>query len=165
MLTLTLVRHAKSMHEAYVKSDIERHLAPRGYEDAALSTYWIKKNGLFPDLLVSSPAIRAYSTALIFANSIGYPTDAIKLNSSIYEANTKQLIYVINEFDDRFKSIIMFGHNPGFTDLINTLVEPIISNFPTSGVAILKFKKLSWATIDQGSAKLEAIYSSNKDFE
>ncbi len=165
MLTLTLIRHAKSFHNEYVKSDSERHLAPRGYGDAELSALWIKEQGLSPNLLVSSPAIRAYSTAIIFANSMGYSLDKIKLKLAIYEANVQQLMYVINEFENQYKSIMMFGHNPGFTDLINVLCKPVISNFPTAGVAILKFNENSWSTITESSANLEAIYSSHKEIE
>ena len=165
MLTLTLVRHAKSLHNDYVKNDSERHLAPRGYADAELSALWIKEQGLSPNLLVSSPAIRAYSTAIIFANSMGYSLDKIKLKSSIYEANVHQLMYVINEFENQFKSIMIFGHNPGFTDLINTLCNPVVSSFPTSGVAVLNFNENSWSTITEGSAQLNAIYSSHKEIE
>ncbi len=159
MLTLLLVRHAKSLHESYINKDSERHLAPRGYEDAGTSAIWCKKKGVIPNLMVSSSAIRAYTTALIFANNLGYPVNEIVLNVSIYNADVEKLMGVINEFEDRFKSIMMFGHNPGFTDLINTLCGPTTSDLPTSSVAIMKIPVFSWSKINPRSAKLEIVHT------
>ncbi len=162
MLTLLLVRHAKSLHESYINKDSERHLAPRGYEDASTSAVWCKQEGILPSLMVSSHAIRAYSTALIFANNLGYHVNEIVLKASIYNADVEKLMSVINEFDDRYKSIMMFGHNPGFTDLLNTLCGSTISDLPTSSVAMLKIPVVSWSKINPRSAKLEILHTNEK---
>ncbi len=165
MLTLILVRHAKAMRDSYVKDDSLRHLTARGYEDAFASAQWCKSLGLKADVLVSSPAIRAFSTAAIIATEYGLEQDQIVLNSSIYEANTSQLLYVINELNDKHKTVMLFGHNPGFTDIINVLCGNVINHLPTSAVAVLSFKEKSWSAIKEKSASLKTVFSSHKDVD
>jgi len=47
----------------------------------------LKKNGMLPEALVSSPAKRAIQTARVFTKAIKYPKDKIVLNKTLYEAN------------------------------------------------------------------------------
>ncbi|CAN5628822.1 phosphohistidine phosphatase SixA [soil metagenome] len=163
MRQLLFIRHAKSLHDAYVAADSERHLAPRGYVDAEDSAQWCKQRSYTPDLMISSPAIRAFSTALIFANRCGYPSDAIKLVTSIYEADSRKLLYVIREIDDRYQRVMIFGHNPGFSDIVNTLCGPVITHLPTAGVAVINPGVESWSEITPSRAKLIGVYSGHKD--
>lgn len=158
-LELVLVRHAKSLHDEYVEMDMERHLAARGYADAAGAARWCKSRKLQPGLLVSSPAVRAYSTALIFANRYGYPPSSIRLHDAIYEAGVQQLMYVIQELPAECTCVFMFGHNPGFEDLLRHLAGPHVSHFPTCGVAHMEFNVKSWAKVEAGAASLIAFHS------
>ncbi len=160
---LILVRHAKSLHEPYVNGDIERHLAPRGYEDALESALWLKSHNHVPELFVSSPAIRAYSTALIFANACGIKPDSIFLSDHIYEARVETLLYLVNSLPENFQSIALFGHNPGFTDLVNVLCGPTLPHLPTSGVVVLESPSTSWSAIEPGEGKLKEVFSSHKE--
>lgn len=158
-LELVMVRHAKSLHDSYVDLDMERHLSARGYSDAAEAARWCKTKKLIPSLLVSSPAVRAFSTAIIFANRYGYPPSDIVLNGSVYEAGTRQLVYVIREFPAEHKCIFMFGHNPGFEETISLLTGKPISHFPTSGVARIQFDRLQWPEVEPGIGMLKDMYS------
>jgi phosphohistidine phosphatase len=163
-LELILVRHAKSLYNDYVQNDVERHLSDRGYSDAADSANWLASKISKPDLLISSPAIRAYSTALIFANRLGYKMDSIQLDAAIYEAGVRQLLYVIAQIPPTIGRAILFGHNPGFTDFINHLCGPVCPHLPTSGVAIMNVPIKQGELPSQGSAKLQVIYSGHKPF-
>ena len=162
MKRLVIVRHAKSMHESYVETDIERHLAGRGYGDIEQSAAFLKAKGLHPDLIVSSPAIRAYSTALIVANRFGYKSDKIQLNSSVYEASVNSLMYVVQELNESAETVFLFGHNPGLTELINALCGFTLTNLPTSGVAIIEFPITHWNKIDFEIGKCVEMYSGKK---
>ncbi len=161
-MELVLVRHAKSLHEAYVQSDIERHLCERGYHDAADSANWLISSGVRPDILVSSPAIRAYSTALIFARFLSCSPASVQLHASIYEASLKELLYVIAEIKPEFRSVMLFGHNPGFTELINYLCGPLCQHLPTAGVAILHIPANPGELPVKGKSELKAMYSGHK---
>lgn len=156
MKTLILVRHAKSQHEEYVHRDIERHLAPRGYTDAGEVAAWCLAHSIKPQLFITSPSVRTYSTALIFANAYSAHPDQIVLNRGIYEAELKQLLLVIDGLDDEFDRVMMFGHNPGITTLLNYLCGPGCDSMPTAGVAVIRMDIDSWKEVTQASGFLEA---------
>lgn len=159
---LILVRHGKSLYDDYIRTDSERHLAGRGYKEAEDAAIHCKKQDLRPGLLVSSPAIRAFSTALVFANEFGYPADHILLKSAIYEAGVPQLMYVIRELDDRAETVVLFGHNPGLTDLVNYLCGPVLYHLPTSGVASLQLQINHWKDVDEKCGSPAFLYSGHK---
>jgi len=163
-LELIFVRHAKSLYNDYVQYDIERHLCDRGYADAADSASWLVSKKYKPDTFLSSPAIRAYSTALIFANRMGYKPEAIQLEGAIYEAGVRQLLYVLAQVPSHVNSAILFGHNPGFTEIINHLCGPVIGHLPTAGVAIVHLVFNQGELPSLGSAKLKDVYSGHKPF-
>lgn len=162
MKTLVLVRHGKSLYDEYVGSDMERHLAARGYADVNDSQNWCKRSKLIPDLIVSSPAIRAYSSALIFANGYGYPPDHILLTGAIYEATVQQLLYVLASIPEKANTVFLFGHNPGFTDVTNFLCGPVIHHLPTAGVVVMEVQKKLWSALEAKSCRLTAAYSGHK---
>ncbi len=162
MKRLVIVRHAKSMHESYVATDIERHLASRGYDDIEQSANFLKGKKILPDLIVTSPAIRAYSTALIVANRFGYKSDKIQLNSSVYEATVNSLMYVVQELNQQAETVFLFGHNPGLTELINALCGFTLTNLPTSGVAVIEFSTTHWNEVDFERGRCVEMYSGRR---
>ena len=107
-----------------------------------------------PELFISSPAIRAYSTALLFAQQLNYHPENIVLKDAIYDAPLKKLYRVMQETNDQYTSVALFGHNPGFTDLLNDLCGFTIDNIPTSGIACVSLKSSSWSKINSGDGKL-----------
>ncbi len=154
MKTIYLLRHAKSGHEEYIANDIERHLSARGYKDAEEQAIIFKRKYKKPELILSSPATRAFTTALIFSKHLGYRLEKIQSNASIYEASVRKLLYVINELDDQYHSVMLVGHNPGFTDLTNSLCGYVIDDLPTSGVAAIQLNVANWSEVDAGKGKL-----------
>lgn len=158
MKTIYLLRHAKSGHEEYIANDIERHLSARGYKDAEEQAVIFKTKYKTPELIVSSPAIRAFTTALIFSKHLGYRVEHLQTHASIYEASVQQLLYVISELDDQYKTVMFFGHNPGFTDLTNTLCGYVIDNLPTAGVAVIQLNVAKWGEVEVSKGKLLKDY-------
>jgi phosphohistidine phosphatase len=163
--TLVFVRHGKSGYDAYVGSDMQRHLAERGYADSMDTLRWCQSLDIVPDLIVSSPAIRAYSTALVFANGYAYPPENILLQDAIYEATVQQLLYVVSSFPAKADTVFMFGHNPGFTDVVNFLCGPVLHHLPTAGVAVLKLNAGSWTEVGKKTASLMQAWSGHKRVE
>ena len=152
MKTLYLARHAKSSWKHPELSDIERPLNKRGKRDAPIIGNLLKEKGVNPDLLISSPAVRARKTAVTIAEIIDYPKSKILINDNIYESSSSELINIIQGFDDIFNSVMMFGHNPGFTMLNKYLTESFIDNIPTCGVVGIHFNS-SWKKIEDASGK------------
>ena len=147
MKTLYLLRHAKSGHEEYILNDIERHLSAKGYKDAEEQADLFKRNYKNPQLIISSPAIRAFTTALIFAKHLGYDITNIEINLSIYEASVSRLLYVISELSDELNNVMLVGHNPGFTDLTNALCGNVIDDLPTTGIAAIELSVNNWNSL------------------
>ena len=163
-MDLIIVRHAKSLHEEYISRDIERHLFERGYSDASLSADWCIVNKLKPDFILSSPAIRAFSTALIFANKLGFPPEKIQLKNAVYDATYQSLLLVLEEAMIKEGTYMLFGHNPGLTDLINYLCGHVCVNLPTSGLVHIRLNKGLEKRWKEGSAEVIQKFSGHKSF-
>ncbi|KQR71119.1 histidine phosphatase family protein [Pedobacter sp. Leaf176] len=159
---LLLVRHGKSDWGNADLKDFDRPLNKRGKENAPEMAERLIKRGFHFDLMVSSPAKRAKSTAKFFSKA--YQADDIQYEASIYEANTKTLLKVVNGLDDEADTVIMFGHNPGFTDLANELSDAGIYNIPTSGMVLMSFPFDSWTMVSRGTGELVFFdYPKNSD--
>ena len=149
---LLLVRHGKSDWGDANLRDFDRPLNKRGLENAPeMAERLLNRNFKF-DLMVSSPAKRAKSTAKFFAEA--YQFDNIRYEELIYEANTTALLKVINDLDDDAETVIMFGHNPGFTDLANELSDAELYNIPTAGMVLMSFPFDSWKMVSRGTGEM-----------
>ena len=115
MKTLFLIRHAKSSWASIGLRDIERTLEQRGHNDAPRMAKHLKKLGIKPDLLVSSPAVRARTTADYFAKEYNIALESIDIQADIYEADEQTILHIIHELPDSVETVFMFGHNPTFT--------------------------------------------------
>ena len=144
--TLFLVRHAKSSWDDVALPDKERPLADRGKRDAPMMGKRLAKRKVKPDLILSSPARRALSTAEIIAKELNYRADDIVVDDRLYATEAETLLGVIGELSDKLKCVMLFGHNPEFTDLAHRLSnEPAL--MPTCAVAQLTFVSTSWSSI------------------
>jgi phosphohistidine phosphatase len=152
MITLILVRHAKSSWKDAGLADRERPLNKRGKRDAPEMGERLASRKLKVDTIVSSPAKRALKTAREIAKKLDYPKDRIELDDRIYEAAPSELLQVVREWDDARKCVMMFGHNPGFTELANELGTEYIDNVPTCGVVELAFDVKSWKRVGKAKA-------------
>lgn len=147
------MRHAKANLGEANQKDFDRTLSERGKNDAAEMGRRLKKNGIKPELIISSPAARAHKTAKIVAKEIGYSEKDILLNKEIYEADISDVIKVIRNLDDSSDKVMLFGHNPTFTGLIGYLSNQFIDNIPTTGVVQINFDLPTWKQVTQQSGK------------
>jgi len=154
MKRLYLIRHAKSSWADHHLSDFDRPLSNRGRRDAPKIGEVLKSKKVKPDLVISSTAKRALNTAKILVNMLDYPIENITESSTIYEATTQNILNVINDIDDENNSVMLFGHNPGFTVLANLLGDKYIDNMPTCAVAELELNVSSWKDVQSDSGKL-----------
>lgn len=154
MKTLILTRHAKSSWKEPILSDKERPLSKRGKRDAPFMGEMFRKKDVKPDLVISSPAVRARDTAKVFCEKLGIPEKNIKYDEDLYEAWHDELLEVINSVDNSINNLMVFAHNPGLTDLSNFLADQRIDNIPTSGIAGLQFNGDSWSDLSAGSCRL-----------
>src|SRR5689334_22986953 len=111
MKTLFLVRHAKSSWAHLSLNDFDRPLNARGKKDAPFMGEILYNQHILPDLLLSSPAKRAFSTAKKIAKAIGYKKKEINTDKDIYDADEDTLLKVIHRQDQKYDSIMLVGHN------------------------------------------------------
>jgi phosphohistidine phosphatase len=154
MRTLYLVRHAKSSWDFPELSDMERPLNKRGKSDAPKMGQLLRKMEESPDLMVSSPAKRAYGTAKRIAREIGYPLKKIVKDETLYMADTEEFISVIKDTPDKADKIMLFGHNYGITYFANHISGSNIDNIPTCGIVRIDFDIGSWNEIENSKGKL-----------
>ena len=155
MKTLYLVRHAKSSWKYPTLDDFERPLNKRGRRNAPFMGKVLKKLKVAPDLVISSPANRAATTARTIAENIDYPLEKIRYSETIYNFSEDALIHVIRQIDDNMQKAMVVGHNPALTDLSNTIGDTAISNIPTSGVCCVELDISSWAKFGDQRGKLK----------
>ena len=152
MKKLLILRHAKSSWADPDLADFERPLNERGLHAAPFMGSVIAKEGLSPDLIISSPAERAKTTAELAVDG-GKLAAEIKFDDHIYEASPHALLQIASDIDDEMKSVMLVGHNPGieaFIKLLTGVYEPM----PTAALAVVELRIDYWEDIAAGSGKL-----------
>lgn len=147
-----MVRHAKSSWDRPL-SDRERPLAARGLRDVALMSAYIAKNKPKPDLLWTSDANRAHTTALYFKEAYRVEDSLFEIRPNLYDFGGSQVLEEIKSCDNAVNHLMIFGHNHAFTSLTNMLGSEYIENLPTCGFVHLEFNVDSWREINSGSTR------------
>lgn len=151
---LFIIRHAKSDWSFDVR-DFDRPLSARGFRDAPVMAKRLSASPAAPQLLISSPAKRAITTAQIFAKALNISIQDILQDPAIYEAHQQDLLRIVKGIDNAYANAAIFGHNPGFTLLANYLAGENIYNIPTCGIVYIRFPDTDdWAAISEGTGKV-----------
>ena len=145
------MRHAKSDWSDGSLRDFDRPLNKRGEKAAPLMGKKIKKLGLTPDLIISSPALRARMTAETVAKNCGYKNDIV-WNDSFYFGYTSEIIDAIKKLDSSVENIMIFGHNPTWSNVSEILSGEFIS-MKTADLVVLEYKG-KWKKLDRGKCRL-----------
>lgn len=136
-------------------SDFERPLNSRGLQTAPFMGGQIYKNGLIPDLIVSSPAKRTKQTAVLVRGSAGVESK-IQYEDKIYEASPTTLLYITSEFADKYESVLLVGHNPGIEGFIRILTSEI-HQMPTGAIASISLNIEKWSDISINCGQIELL--------
>lgn len=154
MRILTLVRHAKASLDYPELPDFERPLTPKGRKDAGAIAAKLRKADLTPDLLVTSPALRAISTARIFAEVMGIKPEFIMVNPHIYEAAVQTLLHITRTLPEAGRQVMLFGHNPSITHFAHELAECSFDELPTSAAVRIELAVKAWPLVRHGAGKM-----------
>ena len=114
----------------------------------------VAEAGIRPSQIISSPAVRAWTTAKIFARVLGYPAEFLQREDGLYLASLDNLLDVVATQDATFNHLMLFGHNPGLTDFVNYLVPGLTSNLPTAGVVSVNLESEGWMLYDRPPTEL-----------
>lgn len=159
---LLVLRHAKSAWNTDAPSDFERPLNKRGRKNAPRMGHHLADQGLVPDYVVSSPAMRARQTVIAVCAPMNITEEQIHWDQRIYHASTGALMDVLNEVPENAQRVLIAGHNPGLEMLVQTLSHeriPMPDDYklmPTAAVAHLAFEG-EWSELDGGMAELLSL--------
>ena len=158
MKFLYLIRHAEAEEFAKTGSDFDRKLTDKGEADAELIGEKLQEMNIKPQYLITSPAMRALQTAKIISDELLQKKSELVKDDRIYNATAADLLEVINELNEDYKSIALFGHNPGFYEIANLLGDSEIHKFPKTGVVAFAFA-IPWKKITPNSGMLQFFIS------
>lgn len=147
MKRVIIVRHAKSVPYGY-EDDFNRDLAERGITDADKISLRLKYLGVFPDMIIASPAMRAMHTAAIFCENLGFEPKAIRQESVFYDGMTAQsFVDLLQQLPEEIQTVFIFGHNPSVYYLVSNLVKYFNSDMPTCSAVVLDFEVEKWSEV------------------
>jgi len=158
MKRVYLVRHAKSSWANPELPDVDRPLNERGYKNAHEMAAFLLKEKHKADFCLSSTAIRAISTALIFSRSGLFYGGNILLEPDLYESSADEYLRILQEQDDRHTSLYLFAHNPTISEVYNLFCPGNHEELTTCNVAAIDFQVDSWKNLAFSIGKRIAVY-------
>ncbi len=159
MKTLFIVRHAKSSWDNPGLEDHQRPLLEKGKKRTRYIIDYLLEEQAHVDLIISSHAARAHETARIIANAIHYPEDKIMISKNLYFGYPDSFFDIFYDLSDDVDSLMLVGHNPGFTTFANYFLDEKIDNLPTSGVVCITFDMEHWEKIHDSKRKTKFVIS------
>jgi phosphohistidine phosphatase len=156
MKKIIFVRHGRAEEQTSSIPDFERSLTTKGKIISEQMAVVLKGKEEDPGIFITSPAFRAYETALVFARIFGKDPDKILLRSNLYyKASLNYFAEILDKISDEANSIILFGHNPSFTEIPDRLSKTGCDFLPKSSVVCLSFKTDTWKGIIHERGKIE----------
>ena len=162
MLTLYLLRHAKSSWDHPSLSDFDRPLAARGREAAPRMGRLMRDNGDAPELVLCSPALRARQTKDLVLDVLDYDPE-VRLMDGLYNfGDGSGLLHIIQQIGGECSSLLVIGHNPSIENLAIKLagsgksadLKAMARKYPTAALAITEFDADDWHEVRNGKGKL-----------
>lgn len=154
MLTLVLIRHAKSSWSEPRGTDKLRPLKKRGLKNAPQIGRYIRLQELKWDVMYSSPALRSKLTAELIHKELGKKWPGFVVEPHLYAFDHHEVLAFLKSRTAKFKTIALVGHNPAFTDLTNLLADAGIKNIPTCGLVEMRLSIKKWSDLKPGCGKL-----------
>jgi phosphohistidine phosphatase len=162
MLTIYLMRHAKSDWQSNASTDFERPLNPRGCKDAVRMGQWFKAQDLQPQILLASSARRSQQTVLAVAKILGVKEDRVAFNDNLYLADRSRLINALSEVPANTEAVLLVAHNPGLDELVKWLSSepPVLTEsgklMTTAAIAVFELAD-GLAGLERGRASLRQL--------
>jgi phosphohistidine phosphatase len=147
---LLILRHAKSSWADSSISDWQRPLNERGRRDAPRAGQWLRERSLVPDVIITSDAVRARTTAEAVAEAAGYSQEII-VEPSLYHAKPADLLAVLRGVRSEARTVLVVGHNPGLEELVQQLTGEG-HDLPTAALVHIAMAIAGWGEITTATA-------------
>ena len=155
MLTLYLLRHAKSSWDYASQQDFDRPLENRGRKAARLIGEFIEEKGIDFDLVLVSTAARTRETIALIRERAKFAGE-VRYDERIYEATASRLLQIIAQIDDVRESVLLVGHNPGIEELL-ALLTGEQHRVTTANLAKINIEATKWSANLTNNGTLEWI--------
>lgn len=155
MKTLILNRHGKSDWSQSDQTDFERTLNKRGKNDSYFMAKRFTDKKIRIDKIISSSAVRAMSTAKIFAEQLKITNEEIQFEEEIYSSGNSYMKSTALNWNNKWNTVIIFGHNPDFSSLATYYLGEQFYNIPTCGIVCIEFEISSWKELNEENGKLK----------
>jgi phosphohistidine phosphatase len=145
--TLLILRHAKSSWGDASLLDRERPLNERGRRDAPRMGDLLRAEQLVPDVILTSDAVRAHTTAMAVAEAAGYVGDIV-VHPGLYLASPEDILSTLQAVPDtNARTVMIVGHNPGLEELVAQLTDER-HDLPTAALVHLALPIEAWSELD-----------------
>lgn len=163
MKKLIFIRHGRAEDPVPEISDFERSLTLKGKIISRLMARKFMEKEKSPGIIVTSPAFRALETAFIFAGEFGIDTEKVILNSSLYyKMSFQNLPDILSNINEDSEIVTLFGHNPSFTQIANTLCKEGCEFLPKTGIVCISFNITTWSEIGRNIGKIKYFLKPEK---
>ena len=157
--TLYLMRHATAGMDA--TRDFDRPLTATGERDSRHMGRWLNTTLAEPQKIISSPALRAKTTASILMEEL-HQQHTIHFEPELYEASVRTFLQLVNGLDDQWDTVLIVAHNPSITYLADYLTSEGIEGLVPGALVGLGFRMESWQLISQKSAEIICFQTPNQ---
>lgn len=162
MLTLLLMRHAKSSWDDPLLDDFDRPLSKRGTKAGREMGVFLAEHDLRPDLVLCSTAVRTQATLALVLPELGAPPPEVVLDEAIYLAPPSDLIDKVKAVKAGHHRVLVIGHNPGLHTFALSLIAAgdrsaiadLAMGFPTAALAEIAFEMPRWGGLRVASGRL-----------
>ena len=159
MKRLHLLRHGKATRKFFDIEDFDRPLTEKGILESHRNAKELISNDQAPEVIISSSALRALSTAVIFRKELQIDDKGLIVTDRLYEITYNDLMDLICGLNDELSDVMLVGHNPSFS----ILAEQVSANhphIPTGGVIGFRVDIDQWKGFDPALAAVEYFIGS-----
>jgi len=162
MLTLYLLRHAKSSWDQPGISDFDRPLAPRGREAAPRMGRYMKDAGYAPELILCSRAVRARETMDLVLDALGSDPETRFVDGLYNFGSGQELLHILQQLRGDIGQLMVIGHNPSMENLARSLtgagddaaLADLTNKYPTAALAVMEFDADAWSDLLPDTGRL-----------
>lgn len=159
MKIVIVVRHAKAVWTNSDSADFQRNLDPQGVIDAEKMGQLLFQEGIIPDTVLCSPALRASKTTEILIDNLHLPPTTIERKEKLYNASSETILSIIQSLKNA-KILMIVGHNPGVSDFVSLVTDGSQVSMGTCDVAIIGFEVDHWQDCRPGTGYLSRYIES-----
>jgi phosphohistidine phosphatase len=171
MLTLSLLRHAKSSWNNPAVPDHDRPLATRGVVDAPLMGRAMTERGIDPDLVLCSSARRTRDTLALVLPELKVGPKVV-YEDALYHASAAEMLELMRAVPPGASRLMLVGHNPEIHALALDLVgsgpkhyrDKLKDKYPTAGLVVVNFTSGAWQSVTVNSGELK-LFLTPKDLK